>query len=138
MVSITDAREAIYGQFINNFSAVPADRVTAENEEFSPPSGVAWVRLSVSHRVALQDSLGGEGSRKFSRTGAVFVQVFTPLDQGVREADTIAQAAKVVLEGKSLSGNDIRLNTATIREGGPENGLYSLVVEVPFVYTETR
>lgn len=138
MATLTEAREAIYDRFLTNYTALPAASIDADNEEFSPPAGAAWARLSVRHTGSVQESLGGIGYRKFTRIGSTFVQIFTPLNQGASEADTLAQAARVILEGVSLVGNTIRFTNVVVREIGPSDGWYLVVVEAFFEYTETR
>jgi len=138
MTTLVEAREAIYEQFINNYTAIPAARITADNEQFTPPVDLAWGRFSVRHTGSAQESLGGVGNRKFNRLGSAFFQVFTPENQGTFEADTLAQAARVLLEGLSLSSNTIRFNGCDVREIGVNNGWYGVVVEGNFVYTDTK
>jgi len=138
MATIITAREAIYDHFLTNYVALPSARIDADNEDFTPPTEQSWARLSVRHLGSVQESLGGVGFRKFDRFGSCFVQIFIPLNDGVSEADTLAQAVITLLEGTSLSGNTIRFTNSQIRELGVENGWYVLVVETFFSYTETK
>jgi len=138
MVTIVEARTKIYELFLANYTALPAAQVTADNENFETPEGLPWGRLSVRHATRAQESLGGLGLRKFTSVGAAFFQVFVPKDQGVKQADELAQAARVIFEGVSIYGNDIRFTSCDIREAGPEDGWYGLVVEALFQYTETK
>lgn len=138
MTTITDARTALYNQFYNNFTGVPQARITFDNEKFDPPADVSWVRFTVRHFGGGQESLGDVGARKYSRTGIVLVQVFTPQDEGARPADLLAHEARTLLEGINLSGTTIRLNNAEIREIGLIDGYFLVVVEAAFEYTETR
>jgi len=138
MVTIVDAREAIYTYFLANFSAVPSSRIDAANEEFDPPDGLPWVRLNVRHLASQQESLGGVGQRKFFREGSVFVSIYIPENDGLQNADTIANAVRTILEGVHLNNNDIRLNTCTITEIGLVDGWFLVQAETSFNYTETR
>jgi len=138
MTTLSEAREAIYLKFLTDYTALPAASITADNEEFDPPNGAAWGRLSVRHTGSVQESLGGIGLRKFTRIASCFFQIFTPQNQGAAEADTLAQAARTVLEGVTLSGNSIRFTNSVIRETGVENGWFGVVVESFFEYTETK
>lgn len=138
MVTLAEATEAIYEEFLGSYTAIPAARITAEGEDFDPPSGVAWGRFSVRHRTRSQETLGGIGRRKFSSSGAAFFQIFTPLNSGRASADSLAESARDVLEGISLSGNDIRFYGCDVREMPEEDGWYAVIVEASFEYTETK
>jgi hypothetical protein len=139
MVTITEARELIYEEFLGSYAAIPSARITADNEQFDPPAGLSWGRFSVRHTGRSQESLGGVGRRKFTSRGSAFFQIFSPQDQGLATVDGLAQAAREVLEGISLSGNDIRFTDCDVRELGPDqDGWFGMTVEASFEYTETK
>ena len=138
MATLQEAREAIYLKFLTDYTALPSARITADNEQYDPPAGQSWGRLSVRHTGSVQESLGPVGLRKFTRIGSCFFQVFVPQNQGVDEADQLAQAARSVLEGISLIDNTVRFTNSVIRETGTENGWFGVVVESFFEYTETK
>lgn len=138
MTTITDAREALYGEIYNNITTVPQARVTFDNEKFDPPSDVSWVRIAVRHFGGAQFSLGPVGERKFSRTGAVFAQVFIPMNDGVRAGDVIVNEIRTLIEGKDISGTTIMTWDSEVRENGLTDGYYMFVVETRFEYHETR
>ena len=68
MTDITEAYEAIYGQFITAW----ADRTpyTFANEKFKIGDVSAWARLSIRHEESGQETLGPPGNRKFARPGS--------------------------------------------------------------------
>ena len=139
MVSITDARESLYAQFYDSFTGVPQSRIYLDNDDRTPSDDLPWVRLTVRHFGGGQESLGDVGSRKYNRTGSVLVQVFVPQGEGgIRTADTLAHEARGLLEGKTLNSNSIRLFDAEIREIGPTEGWFMVVVEARMEYTETK
>ena len=74
----------------------------------------------------------------FMRTGLCFVQVFVPIDQGTRQADTLAQAARAIFEGINLSSNAIRFNNVVLREVGPDDAWYQINLEAAFQYDERK
>ena len=138
MTTIAQAKDAMLTEYVTN-TILASSQVTLENEQFEPPADTAWVRASVRHFDGGQDSLGGVGLRKFSRVGALFVQIFIPQDTGgTAPADTIAQEARTLLEGKHLTGTTINLLTSNIREIGQVDGYFVVVVETGFEYIETR
>lgn len=136
MTDIVAAREAIYQAFVDAWGATTA--FTFDNEEFEPPADAAWARLAVRHNGSTQETLGRAGNRKFARFGSAFVQVFTPINQGAREADTLAKQAREVFEGVSLAGTTVRFYDVIVREVGPDGKWYQTNVEATFEYDETR
>lgn len=134
MTTIVDAKEIIVEHFITEWAA--ATDVTLDGESFDPPVDTAWVRLSIRHNASNQESLGATGTRKFTRGGVVMVQVFGRLNKGSREADTLAQSAQAVFEGRTVSG--IRFLDVVPREIGPSESWYQFNVEANFEYTETK
>lgn len=136
MASLNQARERIYQHFATAWGSTSA--FTFENEKFAPPSGAAWVRLSVRHRVRGQETLGPAGNRKFESFGAVIVQVFTPLDNGTAAADTLAELVRTTFEGKVLLPEHIRVYAVGVREVGPSDEWHQVNVEAEFQYDETK
>ena len=138
MTTLIEAKDAMLTEYVANTILTDA-QVTLENEQFTPPDDSPWVRASVRHFDGGQDSLGGVGSRKFSRVGSMFVQIFIPQDTGgTAPADTIAHEVRTLLEGKHLTGTTVSLLTSNIREIGQIDGNFVVVVETGFEYIETR
>lgn len=143
MTTINQAREAIYTAFLEAWTVetvpetVLETPVTFDNEGFKPPSE-PWVRLTVRHTSSTQETLGPVGSRKFSRRGICFVQVFVPADSGTKEATELARKASLVFEGERISGTTLRFLDVVIRENGASGKWYGVSVEANFEYDETR
>lgn len=138
MTTQNEARERIYQTFVDEWSATPVARVTYDNEAFDPPANLSWVRLTVRHTGSAQESLGPVGRRKFERIGSVIVQCFTPLDTGAAGADTLAQAARTIFEGRTLSPEAIRFTDCVVREIGVDGAWFQANAEAFFTYTETK
>lgn len=134
--TLNEARERIYQEFVDGWGVTSA--YTFDNEDFSPPVGTQWVRLAVRHLASLQESLGGVGARKFTRSGSVFVQVFVPLDEGVDGADNLLRVARGIFEGKHLHPEGLRFQAGIVTEVGPDQDWYQANLELPFNYTETK
>ena len=137
MTTLSEAKEAIYLAFETAWTPTGV-AFTFDNEEFDPPESVAWARLSVRHTASSQETLGKVGNRKFARLGSVFVQVFTPIDQGTAQADSLATTARETFEGVSLVGTTVRFQDVVVRETGPEGKWYQTLVEANFEYDEIR
>ncbi len=139
MVTLVDARETMYQKFVDDWGATSP--FTFDNEDYKPAADTAWVRVAVRHNSSSLEAIGGTGAggfNKFMRSGRVFIQVFTPIDQGTNEADTLAQAARAIFEGVTLSSNAIRFNNVIIREIGPDGSWYKINVECLFDYDERK
>lgn len=133
------AREAIAEQFAIGWAVLhPTMPYCFDNEEFTPPDGGSWVRVSVQMQAASQDSLGPVGSRKFLRSGTAFVQVFVDKDSGLKPSDDLAQDVVTILEGIDLGGSELRLYTASVRDIGNDGRWHQTNVSVAFDYQETR
>lgn len=65
-----------------------------ENQAYTPVAGSAWVRLTVRPAGAQQASLGTPSLDRHS--GIVFLQIFTPLDQGQDRSQWLADRAAAV------------------------------------------
>jgi len=140
MVTLVDARETIYQEFMTAWGTTTA--VYFDNEEADPPVSTSWVRFAVRHLGSTLEAIGGTGAlggvNKFQRTGLAFIQVFVPQNQGLRSADTLAQAARAIFEGKNLSSNAIRFTNVVIREIGPTDSWWLVNVEAAFQYDERK
>jgi hypothetical protein len=138
MASIEAAREAIYGQFLNNFTAIPSENIRRDNVELeNTPEAAPWCELVVRHISAEQESLGAVGQRKFRRIGTISVNIYVPTNTGLSQTDAIVQDVIDSLEALTLPGQ-IRLNIATARESGINGAWFVTVVETEFEYSETR
>ena len=136
MTTLSEAKEAVYQRFVDNYTGVTLDRITFDNEDFNEPDTGDWVRLVVRSTSRIQDTLGKAGNRRFRSTASVFVQVYTATNTGVKQSDTLAVEAADIFEGVSFSGLDFQ--SAVIRETGPDGKWYQSVVEAEFSYDEIK
>ena len=136
MTTQTVAREAIYQRFVTAWGSTSA--FTFDNEQFTPPAGAAWVRLTVRHRESKQATLGQTGQRNFNRRGAAIFNIFVPQNMGVEDADTLVQSVRNSFEGVTVSPPDLYFYETVVREVGPD-GAYNLInVEALFEYDERK
>lgn len=136
MATINEVRQLLYNTF--NTSWANETPIAFDNDEFNPPStDTPWVRLVVRNRVSNQETLGPVTLRKFLRSGSVFVQVFVPINVGLAEADRLARLARNIFEGTRLS-RALWINNVDVRESGPEDDWYQILVEGFFTYEETK
>jgi hypothetical protein len=139
VVSLVNARETIYQRFVDQWGTTTP--YVFDNEAYSAPVESPWVRIAVRHAVSTLETIGGigvGGVNTFQRTGIVFAQVFTPLDQGLYQADVLSQQVRAIFEGVTLSSNAIRFTNAEIREIGPSENWYLTNVQATFQYDERK
>ncbi len=136
MTTLNAAKEAVYLRFNTLYTGVAANRIAFDNEEFEEPATGEWVRLTVRSLPGQQSTLGKIGNRRFRRLAAVFVQVYTDANTGVKQSDTLAKEAADVFEGVSFSGLDF--GVASVLETGPSGRWYQSVVEAQFEYDEIK
>lgn len=135
MSTINVARAVIYDRFITNWNDETA--FDLDNESFDRPEDQPWVRMVVRNRTTGQESLGPVGLRKFLRKGAVFTQIFVPINTGVEEADRLAEIIRVMFEGVRLT-NGVWFYESEVREVGAKDGFYQIIVESIFNYEQTK
>lgn len=133
MTTLNQARELIYQRFVDNWPA--GTPYTFDNEAYKPPA-TKWVRLSVRNIDSGQESLGAIGNRKFLRKGMVWLQIFVPLDSGLKDADTLASSFRSIFEGVTFS--NIRFTNVLVKEGTPDNKWYRVVAQAFFDYNEIK
>lgn len=133
MTTLNEARGIINTAFIAGW---PNSDLTLDNENYVPPTAAPWARLVVRHAARGQESLGGVGLRKFESVGTAIIQCFQPLETGTDGADTLAQVAMGIFEGKTLTG--VRFTAAAPVEIGPGKDWYQVNVECFFSYTQTK
>ena len=102
------------------------------------PTTGAWARITMKHVVSGQTTLSGEtGQRRFTRTGVITVQIFTPTGDGNVNADLLANVAKNAFEGVHTPG-DIWFRDVTATEVGQEGVWFQTNVTAAFIYDEVR
>lgn len=129
MTALTVARESLYQAFVDGWQ--DETPYVCENED-PGQQDAAWVRFSVRHGEANQETLGATGNRRFRRQGAVFVQIFTSINTGLERADELAVKARDIFEGKTIDG--IHFYGVSTTELGPDDQWNQVTVEAPFTY----
>jgi hypothetical protein len=136
MTTYAQAREAIYQEFFDAWGSTTV--FTFDNEKFDPPKNDSWVRLSVRHQAADQETLGKVGNRRFMRSGLAIVQVYIPIDGGMAAGDSLIALVKTAFEGKRLTGSTVRFFSTLAREIGSDGKWFQINVETPFDFEEIR
>jgi hypothetical protein len=97
-----------------------------------------WAVITYRHAGGRQTTLSGAvGTRTFTRTGTLTVQIFTPSGKGLQEAYELAKVVSDAFEGTSTPGGawfrNVRLN-----EVGRDGEFFQLNVIVEFLYDEVK
>lgn len=100
--------------------------IVFENGESS--NNANWVRLSIQNGEAYQASLGDDPA--FRHPGIVFVQIFTPKDEGSGPALQFADLVDAIFRNQKL-GN-IRFRVPQVRKVPIDSEWYTVNVSVEF------
>lgn len=99
-----------------------------------PDSG-PWARVTIRHATGNQATLSnGIGQRRFRHEGQVFVQIFTPFNDGMEDADDLAAIAKQAFEGEVTSPGRVIFRRVRINEVGQDGQFFQTNVVTDFEY----
>ncbi len=135
MTTVSEFRALVYSTFITGWGVTSL--FTFDNEQWDPPQGVSWVRLSVRNGNRRQKTLGRVGNRKFEREARVILQIFTLPDTGLKAADDLEKVFHDLFEGANL-GPNIFAGETDYRERGTAEGWQMAEATADFTYDETR
>ena len=145
--TITEARDQILDLFKTAWDAGGASSGLTVLYEGGPTAdkpkdtSVSWARVAVRHnpvqpgKVTLGRAPDGKSRR--TRTGNVFVQLFTPMGEGLQLADSLAIISQSAFEGKTTSPGNVIFRTVSVNEvGEEEGGWFQTNVTAQFEYDE--
>ena len=135
MTTVAEARNSVYQRWIDNWTLTPFV-FEGEGDEDLFGGSVAWARLSYRNTDGGQKTLGPLNGRKYERFASAVIQLYTPSDEGLTEAGTLAQAARAIFEGVTFDG--IYFNNGVVREIGDDGRWFQTNVEVFSDYEETK
>ena len=99
------------------------------------PTSGSWVRVTVRHFAGNKSSLSNEaGSRRFTHTGTVFVQIFTTHEDGMVLADDLAIIAMRAFEGEVTSPGRVIFRQVRLNEVGQDGQWFQTNVLADFEY----
>lgn len=141
--TVEQARDQIYGLLMTAWSAnAPAGaELIYDDAKAKKPDGPApWARATVRHTGGGEIAInGGNGLRRYNRTGTLFINLFCPSGDGLRVLDPLVKVALDAYEGKYTSGG-VWFTKAQVREIGivKGTGLYQINVLINFSYDEVK
>lgn len=144
------ARNELFGLFHAGWTAgtpavnggsVPEVRwqgVPVDND-VPPPADSPWARIQIRHGEAAQSSFTPTAKKRYTRTGVVTVQIFSPLSQGggLLLGEKLAIIARDCFEGENTASG-IWFRNARIAEIGPDSTWFQFNVTVEFEYDELK
>lgn len=136
-MTANQARKIIYQEFLDEWDPPsPAVPIVFDNELMDADETPEWVRLRVVHTPGGQHTLGAPGGRIYRRRGAVVIEIFSAVNQGLLRLDELGAAALSIFEGQTLS--QVMFNDGMYREL-PSDGQWAKgEVSVLFTYDETK
>ena len=101
------------------------------------------MRLAVRHTGRSQETIGEVGERRFRSFGFVFVQVFTEVGEGMKDADCHSPGyCRHLRCRRSMSplatATPLTFEAAVTRESGADGKWNMVIVEAPFSYDEVK
>lgn len=135
MTTVNEAADAIVRKFLDAWG--DTSPVVLDNEDQGQP-GTSWVRLSIRHSGANQETLGRTGNRRFERRAKVFVQMFLAQGTGRKTADAWTATVMGIFEGARLPGTSVCFGDVVPNERGPDGEWYAVTVEASFTYDEIK
>jgi len=142
VTSIDEARQTVHQTWADEWEReTPYAFEDEENRDLDRGTD-PWARLTVREVVGGQETLGKRGDRKYKRNALVLIQIFTPINTGMKRAGELGDKARSIFEGTTLGTLDHELyfNNVQVRDTGPErSGKWKLtMVEGSFWYIEIK
>jgi len=134
MTTENEAREAVYKRFVDNWGG--ASPYVFENEKFQADPAADWVRLSFRNTNSNQGTLGATGNKRYERDASIFLQIFTLVNTGTKNIDTLVRTFRSIFEGTRFSG--VAVNNVVSREGKEDGKFKQTTVEAFSQYFETK
>lgn len=142
--TLSQARDEIYGVFKAAWDAdvtsAPIQVIYPDDPaDDEPEAPTPWVRCSVRHNPVQQGKVtvgSPDGTNRYTRDGAVFIELYTPLGDGLTLSDTLASIARRAFEGVSTTPGDVIFRTVSVNEVGREGGWFQTNVTALFEYDE--
>jgi hypothetical protein len=131
------ATKTVYAAFATAWGSTTP--IVIGNESWPEPAS-PWVRLSMRETSSIQLTMGEPGNKIYERRCSVYVQVFSPADAGEGQLLDLAQQARNVFEGLSLSvsGETIDFFQVNCDPGDDEAHLHVSLVEARCRYQQRK
>ncbi len=115
-----------YGQF----------PIAIDNKPLDRPNEDTWVRLSVQFNDGKQSTLGATGNRKFIKYGFIYVQVFTPVNEGTDANDILVENSMNLFDGTRIQ--QLWMNNGRVKTVGSDGQFYQQNAVIEFSFENIR
>ena len=134
IASRTDARDRILVPLKAIADAQSLYAIYDDTAKVVPTDGaIKWARISVRHRNGARTSLGRmDGKSKNTQAGFIFVEIFTPRENGLVNSDVISAAFAESL--RSGTDGDIWIGDVSEMEVGEDGNWFRTDVIAEFSY----
>lgn len=139
-MTINDIRAAITRRVLN-LNLINQDKVESDGLQFDPKTTDTWIRISVRFNTGAITTLGGEEVlRRRDRIGIAYVNVFTPMQDGVSPNDELCEQLVQAFEGQWADPciNYGQPTGVRIETEGRDDEWYLQTVVVPFTAEVVR
>ena len=147
MSSISESKDIILRRVLEAFGPnAPSEllnfdgRIVLSNEKLNKRAVDAadskWMRVTIPSMQREQYSIGAISNRRYSTTGAVYFQIFMPLNEGTKDVDTIAQYCIDIFEDVQL--NNMQILGTNITDVGLDDKWYNKTIEIIFTYYDVK
>lgn len=136
-----EARKAICQRWMAMWPGLSTNvPFTIDTDPVTPPA--AYAKLSIDFGDAEQQTMGAEGTRRFTKPGSIIVELFGPPGQGAKYLDQLVQHVVTMFESKRFGavGAEEGLTFFASTHGKLRSvGQYATIsVGADFEYTEVR
>ncbi len=135
IASRTDARNRILTPLKTVVTAqAPLTAIYDDTAQRVPEDGsIKWVRISVRHANGSRSSLGrADGKSKQTISGFVFVEIYTPREDGLVDSDILSTAFANSL--RNFSDGDIWIRDVSAVEMGEDGNWFRVDIIADFSY----
>lgn len=142
--TIQEARDEILGHFQVAWDAQASPPLLLyDDKKRDLPPDAPYARITVQHNVFAQRTLGGipslgGGGRRFTRSGIVTVQIFTPFGDGLTTADPLIDLVLDAFEGEDTGSDRIEFRNVRANEVGQDGLWHQTNVLAEFEYDRVK
>lgn len=142
-LTLTQSRDEILGRvqtLVNGITSQDRPTVIYDDALKEIPRGLTdkWMRVAMIHTGGNQSTLANDrGTKRFTNTGNLVVQIFTPAGQGQRLSDTIASTIVNGFRGYASPGG-VWFRNARPEEIGTSGAWYQINVRVFYQYDQLQ
>lgn len=113
---------------------IPLTAIYDDTAERVPEDGsIKWVRISVKHRAGARSSLGrADAKSKNTISGFVFVEIYTPREDGLQDSDIISKA--FADKFRKFPDGDIWIAETSEMEMGEDGNWFRVDIIAEFSY----